>query len=156
MLEFFFSLRFYNFPLTRCANYRKLGFLAESRKPFTLNFTAKIFYSTLIYSIYAEIFRQEDGRLRLRPDISMDGPKYIGKKSSRKTAFESGDSDEDGSLDDEDEKETDGENLQIEFDDGDDNALVEHTHKLVGIVYLNKFMDIWVLEGGRYGSSGCI
>jgi hypothetical protein len=86
----------------------------------------------------------------------MDSPKYIGKKSSRKTAFESGDSDEDASLDDEDEKETDGENLQIKFDDGDDNALVEHTHKLVGIVYLYKFMDIWVLEGGRYGSSGCI
>ncbi len=156
MLELFFSLRFYNFPLTRCANYRKLGFLAESRKSFALNFTAKIFHSTLIYFIYAEIFRQEDGRLRLRPDISMDSPKYIGKKSSRKTAFESGDSDEDASLDDEDEKETDGENLQIKFDDGDDNALVEHTHKLVGIVYLYKFMDIWVLEGGRYGSSGCI
>jgi protein AATF/BFR2 len=68
---------------------------------------------------------QEDGRLRLRPDISMDGPKYIGKKSSRKTAFESGDSDDDASLDDEDEKETDGENLQIKFDDGDDNALME-------------------------------
>ncbi|KAH9553615.1 hypothetical protein CY35_08G021000 [Sphagnum magellanicum] len=68
---------------------------------------------------------QEDGRLRLRPDISMDGPKYIGKKSSRKTAFESGDSDEDASLDDEDEKETDGENLQIKFDEGDDNALME-------------------------------
>jgi hypothetical protein len=65
----------------------------------------------------------------------MDGPKYIGKKSSRKTAFESGDSDDDASLDDEDEKETDGENLQIKFDDGDDNALVERTHKLVGIVY---------------------
>ncbi|CAM6025713.1 unnamed protein product [Sphagnum balticum] len=43
--------------------------------------------------------------------------------SIRKTAFESGDSDEDASLDDEDEKETDGENLQIKFDDGDDNAL---------------------------------
>jgi protein AATF/BFR2 len=68
---------------------------------------------------------QEDGRLRLRPDISMDGPKYIGKKSSRKTAFENGDSDEDASLDDEDEKETDGENLQIKFDDGDDDALME-------------------------------
>ncbi|CAK9880778.1 unnamed protein product [Sphagnum jensenii] len=68
---------------------------------------------------------QEDGQLRLRPDISMDGPKYIGKKSSRKTAFENGDSDEDASLDDEDEKETDGENLQIKFDDGDDNAPME-------------------------------
>ncbi|CAK9233434.1 unnamed protein product [Sphagnum troendelagicum] len=45
--------------------------------------------------------------------------------SIRKTAFENGDSDEDASLDDEDEKETDGENLQIKFDDGDDNALME-------------------------------
>ncbi|CAK9234611.1 unnamed protein product [Sphagnum jensenii] len=45
--------------------------------------------------------------------------------SIRKTAFEKGDSDEDASLDDEDEKETDGENLQIKFDDGDDDALME-------------------------------
>lgn len=33
--------------------------------------------------------RNEDGRLRMRADINMEGPEYSGRKSSRLAAFES-------------------------------------------------------------------
>lgn len=35
--------------------------------------------------------RNEDGRLRMRSGINMEGPAYVGKKSSRSAVFESTD-----------------------------------------------------------------
>ena len=66
--------------------------------------------------------RNENGRLRMRSDINMEGPAYVGKKSSRSAVFENTDEEklqEAAVAADDDDDEDD--------DDVDDLHLVLHT-----------------------------
>lgn len=63
--------------------------------------------------------RNEDGRLRMRSDITMEGPAYAGRKSSRSAVFESTDekklqAEENATSEDE------GEGGSVGNDDSDD------------------------------------
>lgn len=91
-----------------------------------LQVTSIVRLAILSNNFVLEFSRNEDGRLRMRADINMEGPEYSGRKSSRLAAFESnGEEPVNQSLMD-----ANGKSYNSEYEDEDDDDLLVCTYLL--------------------------
>lgn len=90
-----------------------------------LQVTSIVRLAILSNNFILEFARNEDGRLRMRADINMEGPEYSGRKSSRLAAFESNGEElpVNQSLMD-----VNGKSYNFEYEDEDDDDLLVCTY----------------------------
>ena len=80
--------------------------------------------------------RNEDGRLRMRADINMEGPEYSGRKSSRLVAFEI--NGEELPVSQSFNLDANGKSFNFEYEDEDDDDLLVCTYPSLSLLF-NEF-----------------